>query len=153
MIVGERYMAGPFHRCFGLRAFLVLGLLGLVGCGPSVPRRYPQSGFIHFEDGTPVKTGTIEIGGAGAKWTASGEIQRDGSFKLSTVRPGDGAVAGEYQVVIRQIILAYLPAVGGHDHGHTVHAKYRDYRTSPLTLVVEKKANNHIRLVVEQEKP
>lgn len=145
-------MSTIFHRCFGLRAVVLWGLLILIGCGPSIPRRYPQAGFIHFEDGSPVMTGTIEIGGASAKWTASGEIQRDGSFQLSTVNPGDGAVAGEYQVVIRQIILAYLPAVGGHDHGHTVHAKYRDYRTTPLTLVVEKKANREIRLVVEQEK-
>ena len=73
------------------------------GCGDGFPKRYPVSGSVKFADGSPVKTGTIELGGNGSRWTASGEIQRDGSFSLTTVKKGDGAVPGEYKVVIRQM--------------------------------------------------
>ncbi|HMP80651.1 MAG TPA: hypothetical protein PKD54_14450 [Pirellulaceae bacterium] len=140
------------HIWWAMTGF-VWGFIALLasGCG-GVPARYPQSGRIVFEDGSPVKTGSIEIGGGDSKWTASGDIQRDGTFVLSTVTKGDGAVPGDYQVVIRQVIVTYLPAQGGHDHGHLVHSRYRDYRTTPLTLKVERKANHAIEFVVEKQK-
>jgi hypothetical protein len=128
---------------------LLIGLLLLPGCGDGFPQRYPVRGTVRFADGSPVKTGTIELGGNGSRWTASGEIQRDGSFVLTTVDRGDGAVPGEYRAVIRQMILAYLPAEGGHDHGKLVPDRYRDYKTSGLRVVVQAGENPPLEITIE----
>lgn len=119
------------------------------GCGDGFPQRYPVSGTVRFADGSPVKTGTIELGGNGSRWTASGEIQRDGSFVLTTVNQGDGAVPGEYKVVVRQMVLAYLPAEGGHDHGKLVADRYRDYKTTDLSAKVEAGTNPPLEIIVK----
>lgn len=134
------------NSAFGL---LALGLLVLAGCSDGIPQRYPISGTVKFADGSPVKTGTIELGGNGSRWTASGEIQRDGSFVLTTVKKGDGAVPGEYRAVIRQMILAYLPAEGGHDHGKLVPDRYRDYKTSDLKITVQAGENPPLNITLK----
>jgi hypothetical protein len=124
-------------------------LLLAAGCGDGFPKRFPVSGSVKFADGSPVKTGTIELGGNGSRWTASGEIQRDGSFSLTTVKKGDGVVPGEYKVVIRQMVLAYLPAEGGHDHGKLVSDHYRDYKTTDLKVTIDEGANSPLAIVVK----
>jgi hypothetical protein len=139
---------------FGSRLSLLTCLIGCgcllaSGCGDGFPQRYPVSGTIRFADGSPVKTGTIELGGNGSRWTASGEIQRDGSFVLTTVKPGDGAVPGEYKIVIRQMVLAYLKAEGGHDHGKLVADRYRDYKTTDLKATVQAGENPPLEIIVK----
>jgi hypothetical protein len=129
--------------------FLALGPLLLSGCSDGIPKRYPVSGTVKFADGSPVKTGTLELGGNGSRWTASGEIQRDGSFVLTTVNKGDGAVPGEYRAVIRQMILAYLPAGGGHDHGKLIPDRYRDYKTSDLKVTVQAGENPPLEIIIK----
>ena len=124
-------------------------LLLTSGCSDGLPKRYPVKGTVRFTYGSPVKTGTIELGGNGSRWTASGEIERDGSFVLTTVKKGDGAVPGEYRAVIRQMILAYLPAEGGHDHGKLVPDRYRDYKTSDLKVTVQAGENPPLEIIVK----
>ncbi len=132
--------------------FLVIlcgSVIVAAGCGDNYPRRYPVSGFVKFPDGSPVMTGTVEVGIPGSQWTASGKIARDGSFTLGTVNTGDGAILGEHKVIVRQIIVNYLPAAGGHDHGKLVDLKYSDYKTSPLVLTVTEDGNQNVQLIVE----
>jgi hypothetical protein len=124
----------------------------LCGCGSEYPPRYPISGVVKFRDGSPVKTGTIEACVPGSPWTATGTIARDGTFSLTTVKPNDGAIAGEHQVIVRQLIVTYLPVKGHHDHGKLVDPKFADYKTSKLTLTVDKAGNNKVELIVD-EKP
>ena len=128
---------------------MALSFFLLPGCGDGIPKRYPVSGTVRFADGSLVKTGTIELGGNGSRWTASGEIQRDGSFVLTTVNKGDGVVPGEYRAVIRQMILAYLPAEGGHDHGKLVPDRYRDYKTSDLQVTVQAGSNPPLEITIK----
>lgn len=122
------------------------------GCGPSYPKRYPVSGVVKFKDGSPVKTGTVEFGIPGSQWTASGAIARDGTFSLSTVKPNDGAIAGEHKVIVRQIIVSYFPVQGQHDHGKLVDTRYADYRTTPLTLTVPVGGIKNVELIVDEKK-
>lgn len=138
----------------GLLAGSVLAvlLLAFAGCGPSYPKRHPVSGVVKFSDGSPVKTGTIEIGIPGSQWTASGSIARDGTFTLSTVKPNDGAIAGEHKVIVRQIIVAYMPVKGQHDHGKLVDLKFADYQTTPLTLTVPVGGVKDVELIVEERR-
>jgi hypothetical protein len=74
----------------------------LAGCGgDDLGRRYPVSGRV-IRLGQPVTKGTVNFPPAEAAKgrAATGAIQPDGSYTLTTQDPGDGALAGDYRVVI-----------------------------------------------------
>jgi hypothetical protein len=88
-------------RCTGFLASRVvpLLLLGVIGCGP---RLYPVRGKVTYPDGKPLTEGLVvfESKGEERPVTSRGEIHPDGSYELSTSRPGDGALAGKYRVLV-----------------------------------------------------
>lgn len=90
-------MRVTFSRCG--RAAVVLLLCGAAGCGPAL---YPVHGKVTLEDGTPVSGGMVvfEKQEGGKTVMARGEIGADGSYQLSTYRPGDGAPPGHYRVLV-----------------------------------------------------
>lgn len=147
----QHRIASP-NRIGWLTATAILLVTAFAGCGSSYPKRHPVSGVVKFKDGSPVKTGTVEFGIPGSQWTASGAIARDGTFSLSTVKPNDGAIAGEHKVIVRQIIVSYLPVQGQHDHGKLVDTRYADYRTTPLTLTVPVGGLKNVELIVDEKK-
>ncbi|MBA4065746.1 MAG: hypothetical protein C0501_18910 [Isosphaera sp.] len=85
----------------------------LVGCAEGPKTRQIQ-GQVVWADGTPA----AELAGAVVVLTptdpaasrsganGSGPIEADGSFRLSTFKPGDGALFGEHKAVIVQTITA-----------------------------------------------
>ncbi|MCO6044748.1 hypothetical protein NG895_12595 [Aeoliella sp. ICT_H6.2] len=79
-------------------AFLISSLLLVAGCD-SGPDTAQVSGLIVF-DGEKVPKGTISFYPVGGGRPASGQIQSDGTYKLSTFDPGDGALLGEHKVAI-----------------------------------------------------
>jgi hypothetical protein len=89
-------------------AALVLVALGLAGCGN---RMYPVKGTVTLEDGTPLSKGLIifERVDGGPPLTARGDIQPDGSYQLSTTKPGDGVPPGKYKVLINPLDLSDVP--------------------------------------------
>ncbi len=102
------------------RVFAVLGLLGILilafpGCGGGSGELQlaPVKGKVIY-NGQPVTSGSIHfrpIAVSGAKEgtqgkPASGQIQSDGTFVLTTFRQGDGAIVGKHEV-------SYIPATGG----------------------------------------
>ena len=97
---------------FGLSAGLwssVFGLFVLTGCGSGHPApTYPVTGKVVFsDDGTPLSTGgsilweSVPDEPGVLPFNASGAIQADGTFELTTFEEGDGAVAGEHRVLVR----------------------------------------------------
>jgi hypothetical protein len=74
-------------------------LLAVVGCGP---RLHPVRGKVTYADGKPVTEGMVVFESKGEEnpVTARGEIQPDGSYELGTYKPGDGARAGTYRVLV-----------------------------------------------------
>lgn len=95
---------------------LELPLLALVlaswlstGCGSSGPELVPIRGEVLY-NGAPLTDGNIVYlpKESGASRQASGKIQPDGSFVLTTFKNGDGVVPGEYNIVI----YAYAPHPG-----------------------------------------
>src|SRR5262249_41979933 len=89
----------------GLGTYLVLAALafvGAAGCGPGAPKAPPVRGKVVFkEDGKPLTGGAVRFESAAEpKVVAWGEIQRNGTFSLTTYKEGDGAVAGEHQALI-----------------------------------------------------
>ena len=76
-----------------------LVLLAAGGCGP---RLYPVRGKVTYPDGRPVTEGLVvfESEGAEKPVTARGDIRPDGSYQLSTFRPGDGVPPGKYRALV-----------------------------------------------------
>jgi hypothetical protein len=88
------------------RGLLLVGLaaaIGLVACGCAGPNdAYPVKGTV-FLDGQPATElagGTVTFDSAELHKSASGEIQADGTYHLSSLKKDDGAVPGTYQVTV-----------------------------------------------------
>lgn len=99
-------LPSPISKIAG--RFLLCGLsvsfLGVLGCGAdSGPPRAPVTGTV-THDGSPVSGGSITFAPIGSEQTeagkpATGVVQSDGTFKLGTYKPGDGAVIGKHRIL------------------------------------------------------
>jgi len=139
---------------FGNRAFVALGLfagwfpLVCAGCGGASVATHPVEGQIVRADGSPLDTGRVEFRGTasdGSVVNAHGRIESNGTFRLTTFTEGDGAIAGEHQVIVLN------PAVTDGDGPappDPFPARYRSYESSGLTANVEP-GENKITLQLE----
>ena len=126
---------------------VVFVIVTVVGCGPGT---YPVEGQVVFTDGKAAR----ELSGGAVEFrslevqpavSARGLIRDDGSFSVTTHKPGDGAVAGRHRVLITPpIVLATksdVPAAGpaGGPLKQLVDPRVTAFETSGLEVVVEKK--------------
>jgi hypothetical protein len=133
-----------FALCLSALAALVVA-----GCGSG---RYPVAGKVTYDDGGPVPAGTV-IGEAtvdGKLVGVQGNIASDGSFSLGGDKPGDGALPGEYKVIV-------MPrALGDADMGEgkrpDVDGKYGKYDSSGLKYTVKAEKNEY-NITVARPKP
>jgi hypothetical protein len=145
-------------RRSSIAAISSAAVLIVVGCGDNtgLPARYPVSGTVTYK-GAPVEKGSItfEPTSADARH-ASGAIT-DGSYTLTTLAENDGAMPGDYKVVIISTELdtseIQARSKGGaahHDEAfakavktakNLVPKKYGRSDTSGLTAKVEAKSN------------
>ena len=98
-----RSMHGIYRIGAGLTVLLA-GVLPQTGCGPSNPDTVPVHGRVTWQ-GEPIGQGTVAFMPAEgqddrARRVASGRIESDGSYRLSTFGQFDGAMPGSYQVAI-----------------------------------------------------
>ena len=122
----------PFYLMTKYHFFaIVLSFAIVAGCGGEF---IPTGGKVTFDDGTPVPSGGVVFETDG--FMADGRIQPDGTYTLSSLKPGDGLPAGNYKVSIsameydeheRQTVL--------------VDPKYSSPATSGLTAEVSKGQN------------
>jgi hypothetical protein len=85
----------------GFAAWLSVFVLLAVstGCGDKTGA-VPVTGKVSY-NGEPLKNGTVMFIPDGGGTAATGEIQPDGTFQLTTFRKDDGAVPGDYTVVVQ----------------------------------------------------
>src|SRR6478672_4426663 len=77
-------------------------LLALAGCGRG-PRLYPVHGKVTWENGNEARElagGLVICESVDGKVGARGDIEKDGSFHLSTYKPGDGVLPGKHRVAV-----------------------------------------------------
>lgn len=74
-------------------------VLGVGGCGSG---RYPVSGRVTYDDGSPVTEGTVigQMGEGPKSVSVQGRIDSSGRFSWGTERPADGAEPGKYLVAV-----------------------------------------------------
>jgi hypothetical protein len=127
-----------------------LGLLLTSAAGCDGSRLYPVEGTIVFPDGeavTGLAGANVEFDPVGGKEGARGEVQPDGSFRLGTHQPGDGAAPGEYRVSIQPPLPALdrpIPRV--------LDRRYENITMSDLRVTL-KPETNRVRLQVDRPKP
>ncbi|MGI9456116.1 MAG: hypothetical protein ACR2NU_06105 [Aeoliella sp.] len=115
---------------------ILIAVAFLAGCN-SRPEVAQVSGIVLYPDGSvpqggvcavrfePTADSTTEL-----RKGASGAIQEDGTFKLSTRKPGDGVYLGEYAVT-------FAVWKGPRDPTSLIKDIYTNASTSPYKVVVD----------------
>ncbi|MDR3233337.1 MAG: carboxypeptidase-like regulatory domain-containing protein [Planctomycetaceae bacterium] len=80
------------------------------------------------------------------KRPASGVTAADGSFVLTTLKPGDGAYPGKYKVILGKFAQADFTIDGLHPAADTMPLAYRSPATTPLEVEVVKGKNKELLL-------
>jgi hypothetical protein len=127
-----------------------LGLLLTAAPGCDGSKLYPVEGTIVYLDGeavTGLAGASVEFDPVAGKEGARGEVQPDGTFRLGTHKPGDGAAPGEYRVSIQPP----LPALD-RPAPRVLDRRYENVTTSGLRVTI-KPETNRVRLEVERQKP
>ncbi len=127
-----------------------MALAVLASCAKPPPL-FKVSGKAVYK-GKPLTTGVVGFHHTDAKSPlVTGQIGEDGTFELTTKRPGDGAAPGEYTVTVTSM----LP-------GHGVEGMDKDYRPpqpliplkfmrldeTPLRATVEPRNDNVVNLTL-----
>jgi hypothetical protein len=131
-------MPVPMARWTALAATVVLLLSG---CSSGRPKTAIVRGTITYK-GKPVPNGTVSFIPTSGP-AATGEIGPDGSYTLTTFRPGDGAILGTHKVVIAamQDMAGRLPEDRNPLPPPIVPDKYTSIGTTDLKADVEDKEN------------
>jgi len=110
-------------------------MLGVTGCGG----QYPVRGKVTYSDGAPVTKGIVvfERQDISPVVTARADIQPDGTYLLGTMKPGDGAPAGKYRVLV-------TPRLENPDEPEaTFDRRFANFGTSGLEFEVKSGANDY----------
>jgi hypothetical protein len=135
-----------------LRTHLLLFLLPLFFGGCMDDGRlptYPVTGKVAFSDGKPLPGGWIIFESPGKGLAARGIIETDGTYRLSTYEPDDGAIAGRHLVSI-------IPAPAeGYDPDQgtappAIDPKYMHMDRSGLEFEVAEEGDNNFAITVER---
>ncbi|QDU53844.1 hypothetical protein [Aeoliella mucimassa] len=141
-----------------LLAALLTGCLQ--GCDSGRPAVYPVTGSVSYSNGMPLRTGYVEFLPTAGGPSARAAIERDGTFALSTYGSDDGAIAGDYIVLVTQSTPPMNAEVARklgpehEDHSASIQVvslKYASRTTSDLKCTVAKQSENHFELTVESE--
>ena len=118
------------HSTFIAAALAILLGGAMAGCGRP---KYPVTGIVVHEDGTPFTGGGIvamETEIDGKRVMSRGGIDGDGRFVLASERPGDGAFSGTYRVRVLPHVVIDGPATVG------IADRFQSFETSGLSFEV-----------------
>lgn len=126
---------------------LVTALLTGCGGGSKHPRTAAVSGKVTF-DGKPLETGSLLFVPVGGGPSAQGQINADGTYSLGTFTETDGAVLGQFKVMITAYSIPAGAAVLPENEGRgnegiksLIPEIYSDLEKSGLTATVTETAN------------
>lgn len=135
-----------------LALLVVAGPVLLLGGCSSSPKTAIVRGKVTY-NGKALPNGTIMFTPTSGP-TATGEIQQDGSYTLTTFRKGDGAVPGKYTVVVVALKDTgdRLPEERAALPPPIIPERYSSAATSDLRAEV-KEGENTIDFTLDGEKP
>ena len=136
-VVGSSGLITMWHT-----SIVSLFTLLLVGCGSGGPSvaLHEVRGRLEF-GGKPPAGAQVVLHPETAEWPLDSlpgaTVGDDGSVRVGTVEPGDGAPAGTYVATVQWFRVGPDGSVGG----NVLPAKYAAASTSPLRVTVEAAAN------------
>jgi hypothetical protein len=132
------------RRWLGL-AGAALALIGSAGCGA---KTQPVQGKVVFKDRTPLTGGLVlfEPAEGTARACARGDIQPDGTFRLSTYAKDDGALEGRHRVLVAPPLPDNPRDLG---KALVIHPRYEQFETSKLEFTVTR-GKNDFTIVVDK---
>ncbi|MEX0793876.1 MAG: carboxypeptidase-like regulatory domain-containing protein [Pirellulaceae bacterium] len=141
----------------GLTSFawglIVLSLLSQGGCGKRVVEGRPAlvkvSGTVFYNQ-APCSDARVVFSPQNHQYAAAAKTDQQGRFTLQTFDPGDGAVPGEYKVVVSKFEAVDLPG-GGFKETFFLPGKYRDPQTSGLTATIPEAGTNDVRIELDDQ--
>lgn len=98
-------MPHPSRRATLLLATALLAVVPLAGCGSKavgVDGTVPVQGTVKLK-GTPLAGATVTFAPSGSGRSASAVTDPQGKFQLTTLKPGDGAMPGDYKVTVSKL--------------------------------------------------
>ena len=116
------------------------------GCGG---RTAAVNGHVKFADGSDVGVldgYTVMFQTEGDRISASGDINKDGAFKVSTYSANDGAVPGHHLVCLARP----EPLPDQPPPKPIIPAKYTDFATSGLTADIKAGQTNNVEFTLER---
>jgi hypothetical protein len=106
----------------------------IIGCGPGTSG---AKGTAKLKDGTALPGGTVVLFSVGGGSSAYADIQSDGTFVLGTLDVDDGAIPGEYKVVVTATTSGeHDESGGGGESKSLVHTKYNSVETTDLSVEI-----------------
>ena len=131
------------------KMFYVVILVCLIFTGCGGHGFVPASGKVTFDDGTLVTGGGIAF--VTETFMADGKINSDGTFTLSSLKPGDGLPPGTYKVTIGWT--ETTGAVGPNmKTTNFIDPLFANVKTTTLTAEVTKGGKNRFDFVVTKPK-
>ena len=128
----------------GGRLLAAGALVALVcSCSSKGPRLYSVTGTVRI-NGEPAKDVNVMFlavtpqEGVTEPLSPSAVTGEDGTFRLMSFKPGDGAPAGDYQVTVNYPLSRFNKHLNGVDR---LKGKFANPKTSGLTAKVEPKSN------------
>jgi len=124
-------------------------MLAVVGCGTKGPTPVPVSGTVTL-DGQPMAKAAVMFVPQSSGLPAHGLTDEEGRFAIGTLKKGDGALEGKYQVtVILNEVQGFIAdaknkdvsggiAPGGLKTKWIVPQRYSDTKTSGLAVEVKR---------------
>ena len=138
-------------RRWSVRLFVCFCACLLVGCGSGRPKTAIVRGTVTYK-GKPVPNGTVNFIPADGP-SATATIGRDGAYRLTTFKEGDGAVLGTHRIVV--VAMQDMTGKTGADWSPLpepiVPLKYTSLSTTDLTADV-KEGENTVDLVLKDDK-
>jgi hypothetical protein len=124
-----------YSRC-GAAILLAVGYLaGLAGCAESKPTLYPASVTVTYPDKKPVVGAQVVFRSVEHKLSARGVTGEDGSCRLTTFEPEDGALPGRHLVLVAEPPLKGDPDVPS--RGPQIADRFASFNTSDLEVTVK----------------
>jgi hypothetical protein len=130
-------LTAPRREIDGWQVLAVLA--AATGCTRSDnPQTYPVAGKVTYR-GQPVTSGMVMLTPEESGHAATGSLEKDGSFKLTTFQKDDGAVPGRYQVAVQAFPAegAGLPGAEFAGKAPPIPQKYFSPGSSGLTVEIK----------------
>jgi hypothetical protein len=125
---------------------LVIAVLGTIGCGNRTvdgrPTPVPVSGTVLYNS-QPCDGAKVVFAPQDHSYASVGQTDAQGRFSLQTFESGDGAVAGNFKVVVSKFEAIDLPD-GGFRETFFLPQRYRDPEKSGLVATVPKDGTDQI---------